>query len=72
MTNLLFLMPSPSLLTPSFSSLGPPSIILKFENSVWEVGFHTHPSHSQTPAGCPTIQLSANTIYLEIVSELTV
>ena len=36
------------------------------------VGFPlTHPSNSQTPAGCPTIQLNCDTIYLDTASAPT-
>lgn len=41
--------------------------ILTPSSDVW--GSHPTPSNSQTPTECPTIQLSSNTICLEIVSD---
>ena len=34
-------------------------------------GFHTPPNNTSVPAGCPTIQLNSDTIYLKIASDPT-
>lgn len=40
-------------------------------SGAWESGVPITPSNSQTPAGCPTIQLHSSTVYLEKASDPT-